>query len=163
MAGAAEGDGVASLRQDRSEAVELIGEAGAGGEGVELGENRGAAEKTVGVEADGAGHAHEDAMDFGLFFVEEAKEFVVGFDGLQGLDEDSLASGGRAMDDAGDAAAELGFDGDGEAVAADGDEFVLNCSRFRDGSQGAAKGVLDGAVLALEGAADAGELGAGVV
>ena len=67
------------------------------------------------------------------------------------------------MDDACDLAALLGLDGDGEAVATNGDELFLRCACVGERAKGTAEGVLDGAMLALEGAADAGELGTGVV
>ena len=67
------------------------------------------------------------------------------------------------MDDAGDLAFELGFDGDDEAVAADGDELVLSAAVGGEGSEGLAEAVFDGAMLALHGAADAAEFGGGVV
>lgn len=67
------------------------------------------------------------------------------------------------MDDSGDLAFELSFDGDDEAVAADGDEFVLGAAAVGEGAKRLAEAVLDGAVLALHGAADAAEFGGGVV
>ena len=36
------------------------------------------------------------------------------------------------MDDAGDLATQLGLDGDGEAIAAEGDDLVLNGAGFGD-------------------------------
>ncbi len=116
-----------------------------------------------GVFAEGAGHGDEDAVDLGLLFVEEADELVVLLDGFEGFDEDGLAGGRGAVDDAGDAALELGFDGDDEAVAADGDEVVLGAAAFAEAAEGFAEALFDGAVLALHGAADAAELGGGVV
>ena len=138
VAGTAQGDGAVvavpavAAGEGGAQAVELLGELGTGGEGVELGEDLGGGNEGVGVLADGAGHADEDAVDFGLLLVEEAEEFVVGLDGLHWLDEDSLAGGGRAVDDAGDAAAEFGLDGDDEAIAAEGDDLVLDSAGFRD-------------------------------
>ncbi len=113
----------------------------------------------VGVFAERASHGDEDAVNFGLFFVEEADELVVLLDGFEGFDEDGLAGGGGAVDDAGDFAFELGFDGDDEAVAADGDEIVLSAAAFAEAAQGFAEALFDGAVLALHGAADAAEFG----
>ena len=108
----------------------------------------------------------EDAMDFGLLFVEEADELVVLLDGFHGFDEDGLAGGGGAVDDAGNLAFELGFDGDDEALAAYGDDVVgvgAGGAFFAEGAGGAAEAGLDGAVLGFHGAADAAEFGAGVV
>ena len=67
------------------------------------------------------------------------------------------------MDNAGDFAAELGLDGDDEAFAADGDDFVLRRTGLVEGADGAAEARFDGAVLRFHGAADAAEFGAGVV
>ena len=67
------------------------------------------------------------------------------------------------MNDAGNLAFELGFDGDDEAVAADGDEIFLRAAAFAQAAQGFAKALFDGAVLAFHGAADAAKLGGGVV
>jgi hypothetical protein len=77
------------------------------------------------VRADEARQGDEDAVDLGLLFFEEADELVVLLDGFEGLDVDGLAGGAGAVDYAGDAALLLGFDGDDEAVAADGDEVFL--------------------------------------
>ena len=67
------------------------------------------------------------------------------------------------MDDAGDLALELGFDGDDEALAADGDEIVLGAAAFAEAAERFAEALFDGAVLAFHGAADAAELGGGIV
>ena len=155
--------GTAGGREGGPETVKLLGEAGAGGERVEFGKTVSGSDEGVGMLADGAGHGDEDAVDLGLFFVEQAEELVVGLDGLHGLDEHGLAGGGGAVDDAGDATAELGLDRDGEAIAAERDEFFLRGALLGNRTERAAKGVLDLAVLALQGSADAGELGAGRV
>ena len=160
MAGGGEGQ---LLREDGADAVEGVGEAGAGEVGFDFGEDGGAEMDGGGVLAEGAGHGDEDAVDLGLFFVEEADEFVVLLDGFEGFDEDGLAGGRRAVDDAGDVALELGFDGDDEAVAANGDEVVLGAAAFAEAAEGFAEALFDGAVLAFHGAADAAEFGGGVV
>ncbi len=67
------------------------------------------------------------------------------------------------MKDAGEAAFLLDFDGDDEAVAADGDELVLGVAFFRETAERGAEGILDEAVLSKLFAANAGEFGAGVV
>ena len=105
-------------------------------------------------------------MDLGLFFIQQTDELVVLLDGFERLDKDGLAGGGAAVNDAGDAALELGFDGDDETLAADGDEVLvrgLGGTLFAQGTGGAAEGGLDGAVLLFHGPADAAKLGAGVV
>ena len=146
-----------------ADAGERVGEAGAGEVGLDFGEDAGAEEEGVGVAADGAGQCEEDAVDLGLLFVEQADEFVVLLDGFEGFDKDRLTGGGAAVNDSGDAAAELGFDRDYEAFAADGDEVFLGRAGVAETAQGLAEALFDGAVLAFHGAADAAEFGAGVV
>jgi len=67
------------------------------------------------------------------------------------------------VDDAGDLAFELGFDGDDEAVASYGDEAVLGAAAFAEAAERFAEALFDGAVLAFHGAADAAKFGGGVV
>ncbi len=102
-------------------------------------------------------------MDFGEFFVEEADEFVVLLDGFEGFDVDGLAARAGAVNYALDAAFLLDFDGDDEAFAADGDEFVLDGAAFGETAQISTQGILDGAALSLDFAADADELGGCVI
>ncbi len=160
MTGGGEGQ---LLCEGRADAVEGDGETGAGEVRFDFGEDAGAEVDRGGVLAERVGHGYEDAVNLGLFFVEETDEFVVLLDGLEGFDEDGLAGGGRAVDDAGDLAFELSFDGDDEAVAADGDEVVLGAAPFAEAAQGLAEALFDGAVLAFHGAANAAEFGGGVV
>ncbi len=105
----------------------------------------------------------QDAVDLALLVFEEADKFVVLLDGFQGLDEDGLAAGAGSVDDALDAALLLGFDGDDEAVAADGDQLVLQGVAFGEAAEIAAQRVLDGAALLFDLAADGGQGGRGVV
>jgi hypothetical protein len=98
-------------------------------------------------------------VNFGLLFFEQADEFVVLLDGFERLDVDGLAGGAGAVDDAGDAALELGADGDDEAVAADGDEVFLGCAVGGELAQGGAEGFFNDALLALLLAADAVQFG----
>ncbi len=67
------------------------------------------------------------------------------------------------MDDAGDLALELRFDGDDEAVATDSDEVVLGAAAFAEVAKGFAQALFDGAMLALHCAADAAKLVRGIV
>ena len=67
------------------------------------------------------------------------------------------------MNDAGNLAFELGFDGDDEAVAADGDEVFLGAAAFAQAAQRFAKAFFNGAVLAFHRTADAPQLGRGIV
>ncbi len=73
-----------------ADAAEVVGEAGAGEVGFDFGEDAGADMDGFGVFAEGAGHGDEDAVDLGLFFVEEADEFIVLLDGFEGFHEDGL-------------------------------------------------------------------------
>src|SRR5277367_548323 len=116
-----------------------------------------------GVFADAAGHFEEDAMNLGELFVEQADEFVILLDGFQGFDVDGLAAGAGAVNYALDAAFLLNFDGDDEAFAADGDEFVLHGAAFGEAAEISAEGVLDGAALFFYFAADASEFGGSVI
>ncbi len=98
-------------------------------------------------------------MDFGLFFFEEADEFVVLLDGFERLDVDGLARRTGAVDNAGDAALEFAANGNDEPVATDGDEVFL-CGTFAgELAQRGAEGFFDGSLLALLLAADAIEFG----
>ena len=102
-------------------------------------------------------------MDLGLLFIEEAHQFVVLFDGFKRLDEHGLAAGRRAVSHALHAAALLDLDRNDEAVSADGDQFVLHGAVVGEAAQIRLERSLDSAALALDVAADAGQLGRGVV
>ena len=67
------------------------GEASAGEVGFDFGEDAGAEVDRRGVFAECAGHGDEDAVNLGLFFIEQANEFIVLLDGFEGFDEDGLA------------------------------------------------------------------------
>src|SRR5579883_2750172 len=127
------------------------------GEGVERGADG------AGALCDAASHFQQDAVDLGLFFVEEANEVVVLLDGVERLDEDGLSAGAGAVYDAGDAAFQLDLDGDDEALAADGDQLVLHGAAFGETAEVATQRLLDEAFLLFDVAADAGELGRGLV
>ena len=102
-------------------------------------------------------------MDLALLVFEQADQFVVLLDGFQRLDEDGLAAGAGSVDDALDAALLLGFDGDDEAVATDGDQLVLQGVAVGEAAEIAAQRLLDGAALAFDFAADGGQGGRGVI
>ncbi len=116
-----------------------------------------------GLLAQSSSHRNEDAVNFGLLLVEQADEFVVLFDRLEGFHEDSLSGRGRTVDDSGNLALELRFDRDDEAVAADSDEVFLGASAFAEALQRLAKTGFDGAVLALHGATDSTEFRRSIV
>jgi hypothetical protein len=98
-----------------------------------------------------------------LFFVEEANEFIVLLDGLEGFNEDGLARGGRTVDDSGHLTLELGLDWDDKTIAADGNEVVLSAPAFSQATERLAETLFDRAMLAFHGAADAAEFGRCVV
>ena len=77
-------------------------------------------------------------MDLGLFFVEQADELVILLDGFERLDENGLPAGACAVDYSLDAALLLDFDGDHEALAANGDQLVLHGATFRQTAEIAA-------------------------
>ncbi|HRJ21321.1 MAG TPA: hypothetical protein PLF84_19910, partial [Bryobacteraceae bacterium] len=143
--------------------VGLYGEVGAGEDGVEGGEGAGGEADFGGVFAEACGQFGEDAMDFAEFFIGEADEVVVEFDGFEGFDEEGLSRPAGGMDDA------RGFllggrdDGDDEAVVADGDELFLEEAVVAVEFKEAVEGFVDGAFLAFEVPADAGEGDGGVV
>src|ERR1700689_3110923 len=74
-------------------------------------------------------------MNLGELFVEQADEFVVLLDSFEGLDVDGLAAGAGAVNYALDAPFLLDLDGDDEAFAADGYEFVLPGAAFGEAGE----------------------------
>ena len=120
-------------------AVVLFGEAGLGELEFQFAQDFYCGEDGAGLGADSGGHFEQDAVNFGQLFFEQADEFVVLLDGFEGLDENGLAAGAGAVNDAVDAALLLDFDGDDEAFAADGDEFVLQGAAFGETAEVAAK------------------------
>jgi hypothetical protein len=143
--------------------VGFDGEVGAGEDGVEGGEGGGGEADFGGVFAKAGGDFGEDAMDFAEFFAGEADEVVVEFDGFEGFDEEGLAGPAGGVDDAGGFLLGGGDDGDDEAVVADGDELFLEEAVVAVEFEEAVEGLVDGAFLAFEVAADAGEGDGGVV
>ena len=154
---------VGRVNEDRTDAFELLREDGDGLVCVELGEDFGAERERGCMNGHSARHRNEDAVDLGLFVVEQARELVVLLDRLHWLEVDGLAAGAGAVKDAADFALELGLDGDDEALAAHGDEVALRFPAFAELCERLAEAFLDDAVLAGEGAADACEFGGGVV
>ncbi len=143
--------------------VEFAGEAGAGEKAVDQSEDASAVDEGWGEGGDLTRERDEDAVDFGLLFFDEADELVVLLDGFEGFDENCLARRTGAMDDAGDAALELGTNGNDEAVAADGDEVFLSGAVGGELTQRGAQGLFNDALLALLLAANAAQLGRGTV
>ena len=64
-------------------------------------------------------------MNFPEFFVGESGEFVVEVDGFEWFDEERVAAGTGAVDDAIHPTPLAGDNGNHEAIIADGDDFFL--------------------------------------
>ena len=93
----------------------------------------------------------------------EAHQFVVEVDGLERLDEQRVAAGAGAVDHAVQLAPLPGDHRHHEALVADGDEFLLQHAFFAVRAQKALERFLDGALLPLDVAAQAGQRHAGMV
>src|SRR6185312_8953258 len=91
----------------------------------------------------------EDAMDFRLFLFDEAHQLVVLLDGFKRLDVNRLSRRTGAVNHAGDAALELAAHRNDEALAADGDQFVLRGSFAGELAQSGAQALLDDPLLAF--------------
>ncbi len=167
-------DGMAGIDEDKrvcavvgekfdAGALILLSEAGLGELQLEFAEDFDGGEDGLGLLAEAGRHFEEDAMDFALLVFEEANEFVVLLDGFEGLDENGLTGGAGSVDDALNTALLLGFDGDDETVATDGDQLVLKRIALREAAEIAAKRVLDAAALLFNFAPDAAESRRGVV
>ena len=113
--------------------------------------------------SDLARHVKQDAMNLGQLFVEQADQFIILLDGFQRFDEYGLAAGAGAMDNALHAAFLLDLYGDDEALAADGDQFILRCAAFGELAQISAQRFLNAAALLFDVAANAGELRRGAI
>jgi hypothetical protein len=97
-------------------------------------------------------------MDLRLLFVEQTYKFVVLLDGIERFDEYGLPGRGRTVNDSGNLAFKLGFDGDDEAVAADGDEVFLGTAAFAQAAQRFAQALFNRTVLAFYRSADTAKL-----
>src|SRR5258707_166734 len=144
-------------------AVVIFSEAGFGELKFEFGEGIGGDQDCIRVLADLARHLEEDAMNLGLFFIQQADEFVVLLDGFERLDKDGLSAGTGAVDDALHAAFLLDFYRDHETLAADGNEFILHGPAFGEFAQVAAEGFLDLTLLLLCLSANAAQFGGSAI
>src|SRR5260221_760389 len=136
-------------------AVVIFGEAGFGELKFEFGEGIGGDQDCIRVLADLARHLEEDAMNLGLFFIQQADEFVVLLDWFERLEQEGLSAGTCAVDDSLHAAYLLDFYPDDETLAADGDEFILHGAAFGKFAQVAAQRFLDLTLLLFGLAANA--------
>src|SRR6266446_2287374 len=146
-------------RQRNRDAVVVFGEAGFGELKFQFGEDVGSGQNRVGVFSNLARHLEEDAMNLGLFFIEQAHEFVVLLDGFERLDKDGLSAGTGAVDDALHTTLLLDFHRDDKPLAADGDQLVLHGPAFGEFAQVAAQRFLDLTLLFFGVAANAAKLG----
>ena len=92
-------------RDSRGHAVVVAGKAGAGLEAIDQRQDARAFDQSMSVAAHLAGERHEDAVNLGLLFFDEADQFVVLLDGFQRLHVDRLTRGADAVDHAADCAA----------------------------------------------------------
>ena len=145
--------------QAHRHAVVVFGEAGFGELEFEFGEDVGGGQNRIRVFADLARHFKQDAMDLALFFIQQAHQFVILLDGFERLDKHGLSAGTGAVHHALHAAFLLDFYRDDEALAADGDQFVLHRAAFGEFPQVAAQRFLDLALLLLDLAANAAQFG----
>src|SRR5579859_3160547 len=113
-------------------AVVVFGEAGLGELQFEFREGFQRGLNFAGLRTDMLCHFEQDAMDLRQLFFEQPHEFIVLLDCLEGLDEDGLAAGARAVNDALHAPFLLDLDWNDETLAADGDQFILYCAAFRE-------------------------------
>ena len=90
--------------------------------------NRG--ENRARVLADASRHLDQNAVDLRLFFIEQSHQFVVLFDGLQGLDKNGLSAGTGAVHHALHSPFLLDLHRDDKALTANRDQFVLHRAAF---------------------------------
>ncbi len=102
-------------------------------------------------------------MDFAHLLFGEAHQFVVEVDGFERFDEQRVAAGTGAVDHAIQLAALPGDHRHHEALVADGDELLLQHAFFAVRAQEALERILNGLLLPLDVAAQAGQRHAGVI
>ncbi len=90
----------------------------------------------IAIGAQAVRHLHQNAVHLAHLLFGQPHQFVVEVDGFQRLDEQSVAAGARAVNDAIQLAALPGDDGNDEALVADGDEFLLQHAIFAVGASG---------------------------
>src|SRR5208282_2439368 len=145
--------------QSYRDAVVVFGEAGFGELEFQFGEDVGSGQDRIRVFSDLARHFQQDAVNLGLFFIQQAHQFVVLLDGFERLDKHGLSAGTGTVNHALHSAFLFDFYRDYEALAADGDQFVLHGAAFGEFPQVAAQRVLDLPLLLLDLAANAAQFG----
>ena len=113
--------------------------------------------------ADAAGHLQQDAMDFGLFIIQQTHQFVVLFDRLQWLHEDGLSAGTGAVYDSLHPPLLFDLDRYNEAFAPDRDQLILYRPAFGEPAKIAAQRFLDRPLLPFDLPADSSQLRRGPV
>src|SRR6266478_3845622 len=98
-------------------------------------------------------------MNLGLFFIEQAYQFVVLLDGFERLDKDGLSAGTGAVHDALHAAFLLDFHRNHKTLAADGNQFILYRPALGEFAQVAAERFLNLTLLFFGVAANAAKFG----
>ena len=147
----------------RDDAIELDRKARLGEDQIQLRHNCQRLADGIGVAAQTVRHFEQDAVDFAGFLFAQPHQLVVEVDGFERLDEQGVPAGADAVDDAIELAALPGDHGHHEALVADGHEFFLEHAFLAVRAQEPFERFLDGFLLALHVAADAGQRDAGVV
>ena len=121
----------------------------------QFGQHFGGGQDRVGVFTDAAGHLQQNPVDFRLFFVQQPDQFVILLDGFEGFDKNRLPAGTRAVDYALHPSFLFNFHGDNEPLAADRNQFVLQCAAFGKTPQIAAQRFLNQPFLLFDLSPDA--------
>src|SRR5579872_5704445 len=140
------------------DAVVVLGEAGFGKLQFQFGEDFHRGRNRFRILADAASHFEKNAANFSLFLIEQANEFVVLLDSFQRLDKNRLPAGTCAVNHALHAALLLDLHGNHEALAADGNQLILNCATVGQPAQIALQRFLNSAPLLFDFATNAREI-----
>src|SRR5665213_1971310 len=126
MTGLAQDEAAAIIRTDaRDDAAELARKLGFGENQLQARQSLGGGSDRGSVRAQAAGEFAQDTVDFARFFLREADQLVIEFDGLDRLDEKCVTTAAGPVNHAIDAPLTARYDGNDEAVIADGDEIFL--------------------------------------
>ncbi len=151
------------LAEVRNDAIELRREARLAEDQLQLRHGHQRAANRIAVRAHAVGHFEQDAVDFARFFFRQLRQLVVEVDGFERLDEQRVAAGADAVDDAVELAPLPGDHRHHEALVADGDEFFLEHAFLAVRAKKPLERFLNGFLLALHVAAHAGQRDTGVV
>ena len=140
---------VLTYSEDNRDAAIVFREAGFCKLQFQFRQDTGAGEDRIRIFSDTASHFQEDAVNLGLLFVQQANQFIVLLDGLQGLDENRLPAGTGPVHHSLNAPPLLNLDRNHETLAADRYQLFLNGAALRETAQVIAQRILDGALLFL--------------